>query len=257
MNRSRYAIPYWVYGLLVLASAYMLYNVWYSNHKISHINEAHIQQIDHIEDVSQDLISSHLWLVKYLAPPHDSNHLKAYQAIRKEAQIHLKKLHQLVRIDVHEGKEDVLQDIQKLNKQLSAVDALARRRIADPLKAGTNSPLDDEYDQQLDGALNAVANIENIIIQSTNREITEFHRNGIFLFITAVIVMLLALLLLWFMDRNRRKSAEAALETKRQLHRNAEFLEAFYNATPDMIFVHDEKSILNGWRVPPMVKNFP
>jgi len=240
MNRSRYAIPYWAYGLLVLASAYMLYNVWYSNHKISHINKAHIQQIDHIEDVSQDLISSHLWLVKFLAPPYDPNHLRAYQTMRKEAQIHLEKLHQLVRIHVREGKEDALRDIQKLDKQLLKVDALARRRIADPLKAGTNSPLDDEYDQRLDGALNTVANIENIIIQSTNREVAEFRHNQTFLFITAVMVMLLALLLLWFMDRNRRKFAEAALEAERQLHRNAGFLDAFYNATPDMIFLHGE-----------------
>ncbi|GMR00401.1 MAG: hypothetical protein BMS9Abin18_1248 [Zetaproteobacteria bacterium] len=244
MNRSRYAIPYWAYGLLVLAFAYMLYNVWYSNHNISHINEAHIQQIVHIEGFSQDLISAHLWLAKYMAPPHDPNSLKIYQSMWEKAGIHLERLRELVR--VHEPGTAILQDIRRVNEHLQMVDQLARTRIANPQKGGVNSPLDDEYDQQLDVVLNIAANVENSIVQFTNRHIAAFHHNRKFLLLTAVMGMLLALFFLWILDRNRKKAAEAALEAERQLHRNTEFLEAFYNATPDMIFVHDESGrILN------------
>ncbi|MDQ6957692.1 MAG: PAS domain S-box protein [Mariprofundaceae bacterium] len=238
MNRSRYAIPYWAYGLLMLAFAYMLYNVWYSNHNISHINTAHIQQIVHIESFSQDLISAHLWLAKYMAPPHDPNSLKIYRSMWKKAGIHLEKLRELVR--VHEPGTTIPQDIRKVNEHLQMVDQLARTRIANPQKGGVNSPLDDEYDQQLDVVLNIAANVENSIVQSTSRHIVKFHHNREFLLLTAVMGMLLALFFLWILDRNRKRSAEAALEAERQQHQNAEFLRAFYNATPDMIFVHDK-----------------
>lgn len=238
MNRSRYAIPYWAYGLLVLAFTYMLYNVWYSNHNISHINKAHIQQIVHVEGFSQDLISAHLWLAKYMALPHDPNSLKIYQSMWKKAGVHLERLRELVR--VHEPGTTILQDIQSVNAHLQMVDQLARTRIANPQKGGVNSPLDDEYDQQLDVVLNIAANIESLIVQSTNRHIAAFHHNRKFLLLTAVMGMLLALFFLWILDRNRKKAAEAALEAERQQYRNAEFLRAFYNATPDMIFVHDE-----------------
>jgi len=238
MNRSRYAIPYWAYGLLVLAFAYMLYNVWYSNHNISHINKAHIQQIVHVEGFSQDLISAHLWLAKYMALPHDPNSLKIYQSMWKKAGVHLERLRELVR--VHEPGTTILQDIQSVNENLQMVDQLARTRIANPQEGGVNSPLDDEYDQQLDVVLNIAANVENSIVKSTNRHIAAFQHNRKFLLLTAVMGMLLALFFLWILDRNRKKAAEAALEAERQQYRNAEFLRAFYNTTPDMIFVHDK-----------------
>ena len=130
----KFAIPYWVYSLLVLVFGYMLYNVWYSSQNIGHLNAEHIRQLDYIEDISQDLIDSHLWLAKYLVPPHDSNYLKTYRAMWKEARIHLEKLRQLVHVHSRENEEGILHGIHRLNEQLQTIELLAQRRIADPAK---------------------------------------------------------------------------------------------------------------------------
>ncbi|MDQ6972526.1 MAG: PAS domain S-box protein, partial [Mariprofundaceae bacterium] len=243
MPNEDFALPRWAYVLLLLVFAYMFYNMWYSNHEFEHLTTTHSKQMDDIEDFSQNVIASHLWLAKYLIPPFDAKHLKTYQEKAASARARLDRLLGLVAEDRYASEitDEIAADISELGRHWLEVEKFAARRIADPLHGGTNSELDIAYDMELDKALEFADDIEILLRQVTAHEVADFERNRLYLISTAVLAMLLAFLVLWRVDAARRRNAERSLVAAEAEQETAALFEAAFEQSNDAVFLHDDQ----------------
>jgi len=241
MKPQGFSLPYLAYALLLLAFGYMLYNIWYSSREFDHINSVHAQQFDQIEDFTQDVIESHLWLAKYLTPPYVSQHLQRYEDLNDSVKDRLKNLGLLV--SNHEKDfprtQKVSQQIGSLKMHWMNVSEFARQRIADPAHAGTNSPLDEQYDVELETALHIAAGIEHELRLVAAGEAVEFERNRYLLLGSAVFMMFVALGFLGYIDRGRRRNIELALRATQQSRDSESRFRGLVEQSPFSIQVFD------------------
>ncbi len=245
MTIGRFALPYWAYAMLLLVFAYLFYSLWYSNQEFRHITGVHSQEIADVEDFSQDVLASHLWLAKYLVAPNDPQHLNIYRQKATAVRQHVDSITAMLTDDRFspEMTKEIAHDIRALGEHWFQVEQFAERRIADPIHGGTNSELDVAYDKEVDVALGLGENIEKRLQQVTALETAQFERNRLYLLITAVLAMLLAMLLamfvLWRVDTGRRRSAERAVTSAKALQEMDALYEASFEQTNDAVFLHD------------------
>jgi len=188
------------FGPLLLALLLMLFVVWSGQQDRVHVQAIHHEQLDAIEDLTQQLAMEYLWLEKYLGSGNSKN-LERFRMHQKRAGQELSD----VMIIGHNDKEhdmashvEVEASLKALQQKFAAWQAMADARLGSaPQQPVSSSPasagLDDRFDTMFAHLIELDEQVESGVRHQLDAHLRNIKQSNLWTFALAAALVLLSL----------------------------------------------------------------
>jgi len=184
---------------LLLALLLMLFVVWDGQQDRVHVQLIHHEQLDAIEDLTQQLAMEHLWLEEYLSSGNSEN-LERFQQHRKKAEQELSDVlsrsHNAQDQDM-ESHLRVAAALKELQQQFAVWQKMADARLSTapqyPVASPASAGMDDGFDNIFAHLIELDEQVESGVRQQLDVHMRNIKQHNLWTFVLAGVLVLLSL----------------------------------------------------------------